>query len=162
MNKYILVILLSALSLSGWSQLPDAGFAIIADKRSMTFAPEEIKQYAGVLNEEGLKTVIIEDRWHNPDSIRNLLKAFYRKNKAFEGAVFIGDIPVPMIRDAQHLTSAFKMDQERYPWHRSSVPSDRFYEDFDLEFNYLRADTNGLFFYYGLKADSPQRLTPDI
>ncbi|MDZ7635917.1 MAG: hypothetical protein U5L72_16375 [Bacteroidales bacterium] len=67
-----------------------------------------------------------------------------------------------MLRDAQHLTSAFKMDQERYPWHRSSIPSDRFYEDFDLEFTFLKADTNGLYFYYSLNPSSVQVLTPQI
>jgi hypothetical protein len=91
-----------------------------------------------------------------------MLKDLYKNNKNFEGAVFIGDIPVPMIRDAQHLTSAFKMDQDRYSWDRSSVPSDRYYEDFDLQFTFIRADTNGLYFYYSLNSDSPQRLTPDI
>jgi len=36
-----------------------------------------------------------------------------------------------MIRDAQFLTSAFKMDQKR-PWQQSSIPSDRYYDDFDF------------------------------
>ena len=38
----------------------------------------------------------------------------YRESR-LEGAVFIGDIPIPMIRKAQHMTSAFKMDEEKSP-----------------------------------------------
>jgi hypothetical protein len=144
------------------SQPLNGEFAIIADSHSLKSAGDDIKQYAAVLQAEGLDAVIIEDRWHHPDSIRHLLQAMYSSSRSFEGAVFIGDIPVPMIRDAQHLTSAFKMDQDRYPWHRSSVPSDRFYEDFDLEFTFLKADTNNLYFYYSLDPGSPQVLSPDI
>lgn len=137
-------------------------FAIIADSRSLSLAKEEIVSYADILRSEGLNATVVEDKWHSADSIRALLSELDRKNKDFEGAVFIGDIPVPMIRDAQHMSSAFKMDQVRYPWERSSIPSDRFYEDFDLQFTFLKADTNGLYFYYKLNPDSPQRLTPDI
>ncbi len=145
-----------------FSQPLRGGFAIISDSHSLNTAGAEIKQYAAVLQKEGLDAVIIEDRWKHPDSIRMVLREMYLNNKGFEGAVFIGDIPVPMLRDAQHFSSAFKMDQVRYPWHRSSIPSDRFYEDFDLEFTLLRADTNGLYFYYSLDAQSPQTLTPEI
>ncbi|MFN2314120.1 MAG: HEAT repeat domain-containing protein, partial [Bacteroidales bacterium] len=145
-----------------FSQTPTGEFAIVADSHSLKTAGDEIKQYAAVLKSEGLDAVIIEDRWQHPDSIRMLLRNMNEANKGFEGAVFIGDIPVPMLRDAQHFTSAFKMDQERYPWHRSSVASDRFYEDFDLQFDFLRADTNGLYFYYSLNPLSVQVLTPDI
>lgn len=163
MKKLLLILagVLTGLTPS-LSQAPEGEFAIIADSHSINVAGQEINQYADALRAEGLNAVVIEDRWQHPDSIRLFLKRMYQSGKGFEGTVFIGDIPVPMIRDAQHLTSAFKMDQERYPWHRSSVPSDRFYEDFDLEFTYLKADTNGLYFYYSLNPGSPQVLTPDI
>jgi hypothetical protein len=163
MKKLYLSILMALTMLTPLiSQTPEGEFAIIADSGSINAAGEELKDYASALQAEGLDAVIIEDRWHNPDSIRLLLRRMYTSNKGFEGAVFIGDIPVPMLRDAQHMTSAFKMDQDRYAWHRSSVPSDRFYEDFDLEFTFLRADTNRLYFYYSLNPGSPQVLTPDI
>ncbi|MDD3735830.1 MAG: hypothetical protein PHO11_01560, partial [Bacteroidales bacterium] len=145
-----------------FSQPLNVRFAIIADSKSMTAAGNEIKEYASVLKAEGLDAVIIEDRWKHADSIRSVLRKMYDSGHGLEGTVFIGEIPVPMLRDAQHLTSAFKMDQDRYPWNRSSVPSDRFYEDFDLEFTFLKPDTNGLYFYYTLNPSSPQVLTPDI
>ena len=75
----------------------------------------------------------------------------------------VGQIPIPMIRDAQHLTSAFKMDQERYPRRSSSVPSDRFYDDFDLRFDYLGGEEGEpLLHYYSLRGDSPQYIQSDI
>lgn len=162
--KNLIVTAVTALTLltTSLSQPRNGEFAVIADNHSLKVAGDEIRQYAAILQAEGLDAVIIEDRWQHPDSIRLLLREIYASNREFEGAVFIGDIPVPMLRDAQHLTSAFKMDQERFPWHRSSVPSDRFYEDFDLEFTFLKTDTNGLYFYYSLNPGSPQILTPDI
>jgi hypothetical protein len=163
MKKSIVSAVLALTLLTpSFSQPLNGGFAIIADSKSMTAAGNEIKEYASVLKAEGLDAVIIEDRWKHADSIRSVLRKMYDSGHGLEGAVFIGEIPVPMLRDAQHLTSAFKMDQERYPWNRSSVPSDRFYEDFDLEFTFLKPDTNGLYFYYSLNPSSPQVLTPDI
>lgn len=161
-NLIITAVVALTLLTPSLSQSLNGEFAIIADHNSLKTAGDEIKQYAAVLQTEGLDAVVIEDRWHHPDSIRLLLRQMYSSNREFEGAVFIGDIPVPMLRDAQHLTSAFKMEQERYPWHRSSIASDRFYEDFDLQFDFLRADTNRLFFYYSLNPLSVQVLTPDI
>ena len=69
-----------------------------------------------------------------------------------------------MLRDAQFLTSALKINQ-KIRWDRSSVPSDRYYDDFDLQFDYLKQDTASsrkLLHYYSLKAESPQFLEMDI
>mgnify|MGYP006895909346 CR=1 FL=1 len=85
---------------------------------------------------------VIVDRWQVPDSIRARLMALHtQKHDAIVGAVLVGDIPVPMVRDAQYLTSAFKMDQSR-DRRESSVPSDRFYDDFSLRFCPLGKDTH--------------------
>ena len=84
---------------------------------------------------DGKRGLLLIDRWGVPDSLRAALKQLYI-NEMLEGAVLVGDIPIPMIRDAQHLSSAFKMDQRR-AWQSSSVPSDRYYDDFDLEFRFL-------------------------
>ncbi|MDZ7635918.1 MAG: hypothetical protein U5L72_16380 [Bacteroidales bacterium] len=69
-------------------------FAIIADSKSLNDAGNEINEYAAALQSEGLAAVVIEDRWQHPDSIRQLLRTMHANNKGFEGAVFIGDIPV--------------------------------------------------------------------
>lgn len=79
-----------------------------------------------------------------------MLRQLWEQPKApIEGAVLIGDIPVVMVRDAQHLTSAFKMDQTAFDRWESSVPSDRFYDDFSLEFAPLGRDSihPGCFYY---------------
>lgn len=141
------------------------GFAIVVDPVTYDNVRTEIELYAKAIQEkEQLVPIIVIDKWGVPDSIKNELIRLHRQSKAaIEGAVFIGDIPIPMIRDAQHLTSAFKMDQKVFGWHDSSVPSDRFYDDFDLKFTFLNKDKDEpLYFYYSLAPESVQYLQPDL
>lgn len=139
------------------------GFAIVVDPQSYKEARNEIEQYAGAIEKyQHLKVYTVIDKWGVPDSIRTeLIKLYRQKNNPIEGAVFVGDIPIPMIRDAQHLTSAFKMNQKA-DWTSSSVPSDRYYDDFDLKFTYLKKEKDLPYFYYSLNADSQQFLFPEI
>lgn len=117
------------------------GFAIVVDSASYAQARTQIEAYAAEIERGGLKVYTLIDRWGVPDSLRAQLIALHADRKApIEGAVFIGDIPIPMIRDAQHLTSAFKMNQKTFDKKESSVPSDRFYDDFSLEFRFLERD----------------------
>ena len=61
------------------------------------------------------------------------------------------------------MTSAFKMDEKNNDWRDSSVPSDRFYDDFDLQFDFLKQDSvENNFFYYNLAIKSPQQIQCDI
>ena len=145
------------------SSYAQRGFAIVVDPKSYKEAKLEIEQYAAAIEAvQGLKVYKVIDRWGLPDSIRaELIRLHTKKRYPIEGAVFIGDIPVAMIRDAQHLTSAFKMDQRR-DRKQSSVPSDRFYDDFGLQFTYLDKDEDAPWFYYSLSAESGQYLRPDI
>lgn len=140
-------------------------FAIVVDQNTYKAAKSEIEAYKKLVEQDGLGAYIIYDNWKSPDKIREILKELHLDKKSpLEGAVFVGNIPVPMIRDAQYLTSAFKMNQ-RLRWDRSSVPSDRFYDDFDLQFDYLRQDTvkgREAYHYYSLKAESPQFIEMDI
>lgn len=138
--------------------------AIVVDEKSYEEARGEVDAYALAIERQGLETVLILDHWQHPDSIRVRLKKLYQSSQMpLEGVIFIGDIPVPMLRDAQHLSTAFKMDQDKFAWTRSSIPSDRFYDDLDLEFEYLKQDSvQPLYHYYSLKAESPQRLSVDI
>lgn len=161
--KGIFLFLLLAPPLA-WGGRTGSSYAIVIDQKSYREAKTEVDAYAAAVGEQGLKTFLIVDRWQHPDSIREALRTLYlAKTDPLEGAVLIGDIPVPMLRDAQHLSTAFKMDQDRYAWNRSSVPSDRFYDDFDLQFTWLKQDSvQHLYHYYRLNPESPQRLTPDI
>lgn len=139
------------------------GFAIVVDPESYQEAKAEIDAYARAIEQmNGLKVFIVEDRWGVPDSIRaELIRLHRQKESPIEGAVLVGDIPVAMIRDAQHLTSAFKMNQAQ-PRKDSSIPSDRYYDDFGMVFNYLDKDSDAPYFYYTLAAESRQYLQPDI
>ena len=139
------------------------GFAIVIDSKSYEQARQEVDQYARSVEADGLKTYLVIDRWYHPDSIRQELIRLHQLKKApIEGAVFIGDIPIVMVRDAQHLTSAFKMNQTR-DWQQSSVASDRFYDDFDLTFDFIKQDSaRSDYFYYSLQPESKQILSPDI
>ncbi len=137
--------------------------AIFIDRDTYRDIHQAVDAYWKSLSREALGAYLVVDRWENPEAVRRVVRELYRQSPALEGIVLIGDIPIPMIRDAQHLTSAFKMDQERFPWQKSSVPSDRFYDDFDLKFEFLKQDSaNPLFFYYSLSPDSPQKIEREI
>lgn len=148
------------LSASAWAQ---RGFAIVVDPASYREARAEIEQYASAIEDmQGLKVFTVIDRWGVPDSIRaELIRLHASKKNPIEGAVFIGDIPVAMVRDGQHLTSAFKMNQKNNR-KESSVPSDRYYDDFGLKFKYIGKDDDAPYYYYSLTADSEQFLAPDL
>jgi len=89
-------------------------FAIVIDPESHRQAKTEVDSYASAIERQnGYSVIILEDKWGVPDSIRVELKKLWEK-KNLQGVVFIGDIPVAMVRDAQHFASAFKMDQDRY------------------------------------------------
>ncbi len=138
-------------------------FAIIIDSESYNHVKAEVEAYRQVVEKDGLGSYIISGYWSSPDQIKKILVELYNdKKQPLEGVVFIGDIPIPMLRDAQHLTSAFKMNQNRN-WQQSSVPSDRFYDNFGLKFDFIKQDSiKPLYYYYSLRSDSEQRLNPSI
>ncbi|MBQ7494813.1 MAG: HEAT repeat domain-containing protein [Bacteroidaceae bacterium] len=141
------------------------GFAIVIDPASLSQAKTEVEAYAAALSDvQGFHVYTVVDRWGIPDSIRAELQRLHAlKQNPIVGAVFVGDIPVPMIRDAQFLTSAFKMNQ-KMPRRDSSVPSDRFYDDFGLHFQFIDRDTAEFshLFYYTLTCKGNQTLHPDL
>lgn len=138
-------------------------FAIFVDSITFQKTFDAIVQYKKSIENDNLPTFILVSNWLNPEEVKNEIIKLYNSEPKLEGAVFIGDIPIPMIREAQHLTSAFKLDETRFSWDRSSVPSDRFYDDLDLKFEFLRKDSvNKLYFYYRLLPDSPQKIEKEI
>ena len=160
MKKLIFSFLLAATTLSAAAR---DGFAIVIDPKSYSEAKAEVQAYAAAIEQaHNLKVYTIVDRWGVPDSIRaELQRLNAQKTEPVIGTVLIGDIPVVMVRDGQHMTSAFKMDQT-YPRKDSSIPSDRFYDDFHLKFKYLDRDSDANYFYYSLLPESAQRLHPNI
>ncbi|MDE6299448.1 MAG: hypothetical protein K2M10_07375, partial [Muribaculaceae bacterium] len=144
------------------AKIKKTSFAVITDTPTWQACSNEIREYADALSDEGLPAFIVYDRWKSPEQVKKVIEKLYKKNN-LEGVVFIGDVPVAMVRKGQHLTSAFKMDEDEHPFFQSSVPSDRFYDDFDLRFDYIRQDSvNPSFFYYDLAIDSPQQINCDI
>ncbi len=151
-----LLLLLWLLPLWSWAKpemirpkvKTSTAFAIVVDRQSYDKVRTAVEAYRDAIEKDGLATWILIDDWESPAEIRALLKELYEDRRMpLEGTVFVGDIPVPMIRDAQFLSSAFKMDQKR-PWDQSSIPSDRYYDDFGLQFDFLKQDSiQPLYFY---------------
>lgn len=138
-------------------------FAIITDSETLSKCSEEFHAYKQVLEEEGLGTYIISADWKGPEEVKAEILALAGKKPRLEGVVFAGDIPIVKVRQGQHLTTAFKMNEETWPMEESSVPSDRFYDDFDLNFDFICRDTvEADVFYYRLSEEGAQHLRPDI
>lgn len=166
MRKSFLTLAAGTLLLASCARQQVSGFAIVIDPQSYAEAKSEIDKYVETVQMRGLKPILVVDRWGVPDSIRaELIRLHNAKDYPIEGCVLIGDIPVPMVRDAQHMASAFKMDQDGSKFDRTEycIPSDRFYDSFDLEWKYLDHDTLYTdYYYYSLKADGAQVLNPTI
>lgn len=138
-------------------------FAIVIDRTTYSKAKDAVENYRKAVEHDGLKTYLIAAEWANPSQVRDSLKALYNRDKTLEGCVLVGDIPIAMIRNAQNMTTAFKMNEQTFPIRESSVPSDRFYDDLHLKFKYLSQDKeDSALYYYKLTEDSPQRLNPNF
>lgn len=137
-------------------------FAIIVDQKTFEAVRPSIEAYKKAVENDGLATYIVADNWCCPDEIKAQLMELSKGKMPIEGAVFVGDIPVVMARDAQHFASAFKMSQDE-DWKESSAGTDRFYDDFDLKWDFIKQDEElPHFYYYSLRADSPQKVCTDI
>ncbi|MDR3611083.1 MAG: HEAT repeat domain-containing protein [Ignavibacteriaceae bacterium] len=144
-------------------KIQPTSFAIVIDKDTYDKTKDAIYTYRDAVELDGLSTFIIVNDWKSPEEVKAELIKLYNGEPKLEGAVFIGDIPIVMIRNGQHMASAFKMDEDRYAWNRSSVTSDRFYDDFDLKFKFLKQDSiDRHIFYYSILPESPQRIEKEI
>jgi hypothetical protein len=161
MKKRLTTLALAAVAFTAIAQAQNS-FAIIVDTETYKNCCSEIEDYRKSVEERGLDAFVIENKWTCPEEIRDTLIHYYN-TRSLEGTVFVGDIPIPMVRKAQHLASAFKMDENAFKMRDSSVPSDRFYDDFDLKFDFIKRDTvETSFYYYNLSPESPQTICCDI
>lgn len=131
--------------------------AVVVDKTTYEKISNDIDKFVTSIDNCGKRGILLIDSLGLPESIKSRLIALYKESN-LEGAILVGDIPIPMIRDANYLSTGFKMSP-KHPWRESSIPSDRFYDDFNLKFTFLKRDsveTN--LFYYSLDADSPQKI----
>jgi len=85
--------------------------AVVTDQKTYEAIGDDLDAFTASMSFIGKEGILIIDKWQHPDSLRTVLKHYYTLHN-LEGAVLVGEIPIPMIRDAQHLTTAFKMDQK--------------------------------------------------
>lgn len=170
-SKWLLALIIIVLNFQSFGNLEeikqqkknDNSFAIIVDDKTYENCKAAILKYRDAVENDGLSTFILIDKWETPEIVKSEIIRLYKSTKNLEGVVFVGDIPIPMVIKAQHMTSAYKLAEDRYPLTRTGVPSDRFYDDFDLKFKFILKDTvNQLQYYYSLEAESPQRIEREI
>ncbi|GAA4512970.1 HEAT repeat domain-containing protein [Sphingobacterium thermophilum] len=138
-------------------------FAIFIDIETYKHTRDAVKAYRDIVEKDGLPTYIVSGDFKKPEEVKNEILKLYNAKQSLEGVVFIGEIPIVMIRNAQHMTTAFKMNEDKFPIYESSVPSDRFYDDLNLTFDYIKQDDREpIIHYYKLREDSPQHLNPSI
>ncbi len=139
-------------------------FGIFVDNATYNQCKTELDAYKDILVNEGLNAKIQASEWTSPEQVKSKILELAGDNKCpLEGVVFVGDIPIVMIRQAQWMTTAFKMNETAYPIFDSSVASDRYYDDFDLKFDFIQKDsTVRNVFYYRLSEKGTQHLHPDI
>ncbi|MBQ8544452.1 MAG: HEAT repeat domain-containing protein [Alistipes sp.] len=139
-----------------------SSFAVIVDEATFSACRAELMLYKQTLESEGLPTLIVADKWATPEQVREEILSLHKEYK-IEGCVFVGEIPIPMVLRAQHLTTAFKMDERKHPIEECTVPSDRYYDDFDLVFERLEEHpAQGLMHFFAMSPTSPQYIECDI
>jgi len=154
-----LITLLFIISTIAFAKTPV--IAVVVDDITHNITASAVDNYTSALEEEGYDVALLSRHWDNPEAVKTALLEL----GDIEGAVFIGDIPIVMVQDAQHLASAFKIDQARFGKNpkRISIASDRYYDDPDLVFDFIKQDEDDpLLFYYSLSEESPQKVEKDF
>ena len=148
------------------AQKSATSFAVVIDAATYEKCHAEVAAYRDALQKDGLAVYTISADWSSPEEIRAELAKLYKSNSKkmpLEGCVFIGDVPYVSVQNAQHMTTAFKMNEERFPIDEASVTSDRFYDDLNLSFEFIKRDSvDNLRYYYKLSENSAQHLNPSF
>ena len=148
------------------AQKSATSFAVVIDAATYEKCHAEVAAYRDALQKDGLAVYTISADWTSPEDIRAELAKLYKSNSKkmpLEGCVFIGDVPYVSVQNAQHMTTAFKMNEERFPIDEASVTSDRFYDDLNLSFEFIKRDSlDNLRYYYKLSENSAQHLNPSF
>ena len=175
MRKIILTLMASVcvfvsqaakISIERPAQKSATSFAVVIDAATYEKCHAEVAAYRDALQKDGLAVYTISADWTSPEEIRAELAKLYKSNSKkmpLEGCVFIGDVPYVSVQNAQHMTTAFKMNEERFPIDEASVTSDRFYDDLNLSFEFIKRDSvDNLRYYYKLSENSAQHLNPSF
>ena len=159
----IAAVLLGAGTLGAAPKAPKATgtFAIFIDNASYDACRAEVDAYRDQLVSEGLNAVVLSGDWATPEQVKARIASLARRKPALEGMVLIGDIPVVRVRQGQHMTTAFKMNENTFPRAESSVTSDRYYDTPSLDFEFIGRDSvNARHFYYNLTEKGAQHVQP--
>ncbi|SKC04545.1 hypothetical protein SAMN05660841_03847 [Sphingobacterium nematocida] len=124
-------------------------FAIVIDEESYLHTKDAVKVYQKAVESDGTPTYIISGTFARPDDVKKEILKLYKTKQSLEGVVFIGDIPIPVILNNSHRN-------------QSGIASDRFYDDFSLNFEYVKQDDNQKLVHFYNLAISPSRLYPSI
>jgi len=154
-----LILMLPLLLATGLGRADARSFAIVTDQKSYDNCKKAIEDYASSVR--GFDAFVCAADWKTPDQVKDSLVKWYG-SRDLAGCVFVGDIPIAMVQGAQHFTSAFKMTETLEDRRDSSVPTDRFYDDFDLKFISAGHDEGTLYHYYTLAPDSPGNITCEL
>lgn len=117
--------------------IKDHSLMIVVDDLTFEHCNSAIMDYKRALERGGLPTFVLSASWNSPEEVRRKIIEFYTHSH-LEGVVLLGDIPVPMIR---------KSADHKDPDNQEMVPSDRFYDTFDLVFESLNRQADGKYYY---------------
>lgn len=131
--------------------ITNRSFAVITDRVTFEKCQKDIMSYRDAIESDDLPTFVIYHDWKNPDQIKKEIQSLYNSSK-LEGVVFVGDIPIVLIQRAQHLTNAL-----------APIPSDRFYDDFGLTFDFIeQSKTDPQLYLYSLGVSATNRIKSTI
>lgn len=66
-----------------------------------------VEAYRDALEADGLSTYIVSGNWKNPDEVKAEIIKLNKRKPVLEGVVFIGDIPVALIRECTAYDNCF-------------------------------------------------------
>ena len=137
-------------------------FAVFVDSKSFDECKNEIMEYKGVIESEGLGTYILSAQWNKPEEVKSQIAKLASGKQVLEGMVFVGEIPIVRAVKAQHMTTALKKSEFNFPKEETAVATDRYYDCTSLQWNFVGKDTiNADHFYFELKGDGAQHLFPN-
>ena len=121
MKRSFIFLLLLTVTLSLAAREKRPAVAVVVDPATRQALTADVDAFVQSMELVGKRGILVVDRWNQPDSIRAELKRLYDTD-GLEGAVLVGNIPIPMVRDAHHLTTAFKMNPSR-DWAPNTAPA---------------------------------------
>ena len=136
---------------------PSTTFVIFADIQTYNACKNEIGEYRKALEKEGLGTFIYASDWKRPEQVKGYIYSVNADVAPLEGVLFVGNVPQVKVKGAGHLASepsCFNAED--------CILSDRFYDDFNLNFIFCGNDPSDGSFVYELSSRGRQDISCDI